>query len=153
MARPGGVPAHQRPPLPNGPGHGRPKGAKSKLTAAKVEEELRRLAMVDIGGIFEKADKAQLAKGRMVFRLKDINAMPPELRVCIASVKVRTENLTAGDGAQDTTVEIKLWDKVKALELCARYLKMLTDKQEVQLTVDERTTRLLAARARAGDSE
>lgn len=145
MANPKPKTAH----LKRDAGPGRPKGSKNKLTAARVEEELRRIAMVDIGGIFEKADRAQLAKGRIVFRLKDIHTMPPEMRVCIASVKMRRENLTAGDGTQDETVEVKLWDKVKALELCARYLKMLTDKQELSLTLDERTARLLAAEARA----
>lgn len=129
-------------------GPGRPKGSKNRLTAARVEEELRRIALQDIGGLFAKADPDHLKKGRLVFRLKDIAAMPVEMRACIASVKVRTENLNAGDGTQDSTVEVKLWDKVKALELCARYLKMLTDKQEIQVSVDELTARLLRARDR-----
>jgi hypothetical protein len=83
--------------------------------------------------------------------LRNIDEMPEELRRCLGSVKVRTENLTAGDQKQDTTVEVRLLDKVKALELCARSLGMLKDKLEV--TTNEDNLALLdeaKARARQG---
>jgi len=49
---------------------------------------------------------------------------------------VRTENLTPGDDAQDTTIEIKLWDKTKALELGARANGWLKDKTEITMPED-----------------
>jgi hypothetical protein len=116
------IPKDQRPPLPNGPGHGRTKGAKSKLTRERVERELRYLALSDPKALFDR-----VAKGKREFKLREIHAMSEEMRRCIASVKVRTENLSSGDDAQDTTVEVRLWDKTKALELCARALGMLKD--------------------------
>ena len=39
--RPGGNP--DRPPLPNGPGHGRTKGSKNKITRERWEQEVRAL--------------------------------------------------------------------------------------------------------------
>jgi hypothetical protein len=122
--RPGGNP--NRPPLPAGGGPGRPKGSKNKLTKERVERELRYLALSNVAALFDR-----VAKGKRVFKLREVHAMPEEMQRCIASIKVRTENLTAGDGEQDTTVEVKLWDKTKALELCARSLGMLKDKVEI----------------------
>ena len=120
-----------RPPLPNGPGHGRTKGAKNKLTRARVEQELRVLALTNTAALsFERLKKAN-GKLRTTFTLREVHAMPEEVQRCIASIKVRTENLSAGDDKQDTTVEIRWWDKVKALELCGRALGMWKDKIEV----------------------
>ena len=104
------------------PGPGRPKGSKNKLTRERVEQELRFIALSDPIALFDRS-----AKGQRTFTLKDIHDMSEEMRRCIASVKVKTENLTAGDDSQDTTVEVRLWDKTKALELCARSLGMLKD--------------------------
>ena len=102
------------------PGSGRPKGSKNKLTRERVEQELRVVAMTN-------AARLMFGNGKRKFTLREIAEMPEELQRCIASVKVKTENLTAGDDAQDTTVEIRLWPKVQALELCARSLGMLKD--------------------------
>src|ERR1019366_3820729 len=88
--------------------NGKPKGSKNKLTRERVEQELRYLALSDPLALFDR-----VAKGQRTFQLREIHAMSEEMRRCIASVKVKTENLTAGDGAQDTTVEVRLWDKTK----------------------------------------
>jgi hypothetical protein len=106
--------------LPNGPGHGRTKGSKNKLTRAMVENELRVVAMTN-------AARLMFGTGKRKYTMREIAEMPEALQRCIASVKVKTENLTAGDDAQDHTVEIRLWPKVQALELCARALGMLKD--------------------------
>lgn len=143
MPNPNGPPKDKRPPLPNGPGHGRTKGAKTKLTRERVEQELRYLAFSDPVELFERAHGKQ-----RVFRLRELSAMAPEVRRCIASVKVRTENLAAGDGEQDTTVEVKLWDKTKALELCGRALGMFKDKVEITVP-EELVSRLDRAKLRA----
>ena len=122
-------------------GPGRPKGAKNKLTRERVERELRYLALSDPIAMFDR-----VAKGKRTFKLRELHEMSEEMRRCIASVKVRTENLTAGDGEQDTTVEVRLWDKTKALELCARSLGMLKDTLVVE-GLDARKERLRRALA------
>ena len=127
-------------PLP-GRGPGRPKGSPSRLTRADVERELRFLATSNILDAF----KGDLRVKR--FTLRELRDMPESFQRCISSIKVRTENLTAGDGQQDTTVEIKLWDKTKALELCARALGMLRDHVVIE-GLDDRKARLRAALAR-----
>ncbi len=137
--RPGGNP--DRPPLPNGPGHGRTKGAKSKITRERWEREVRFLAFSDVAQLFDR-----VAKGKRTFTLREIRDMPEEIRRCIASVKVRTENLTAGDEAQDTTVEIKLWSKTDALQLGARANGWLKDVVQVE-GLDVRKERLRKALA------
>ena len=144
MARPGGNP--DRPPLP--PGKGRPKGSKNKLTRERVEQELRVLALTNTAALSFERLKQPNGKLRTTFSLREVHAMPEDVQRCIASIKVRTENLTAGDGAQDTTVEIRWWDKVKALELCARSLGMLKDKLEISAP-EELISRLDRAKVRA----
>lgn len=104
-------------------GPGRPKGSKNRLTRERVEEELRRIALFDPRELFE-----HLHGNKRVFTLREIKAMPAEVAACIASIKVRTENLTAGDKAQDTTIEIKLWDKMTALTLCAKHFGWTEEK-------------------------
>lgn len=127
-------------------GPGRPKGSKNKLTRERVEQELRYLAFSNIIQAFEGVHG-----NRKNFTLREIKAMPEEFQRCISSVKVRTENLTAGDDATDVTVEIKLWSKDKALELCARSLGMLKDHIVIE-DLAARKSRLRSALTRRNDS-
>jgi len=145
-----GNPHPKRPPLPHERGlknPGRTPGSKNKLTRERVEQELRYIALSDPIRLFDRT-----AKGQRTFTLREIHAMPEEMRRCIASVKVRTENLTAGDDAQDTTVEVRLWDKTKALELCARALGMLKDHVVIE-GLDDRKARLRSALQRLQEPE
>lgn len=139
MSRPGGNP--DRPPLP--PGKGRPKGSKNKLTRERVEEELRYLAFSNIVDAFDG-----IHGNRRTFTLREIRKMPESFQRCIQSVKVRTENLTPGDDAQDTTIEIKLWPKDRALEMCGRALGLFKDRIEMSAP-DELLSRLDRAKERA----
>jgi hypothetical protein len=136
-----------RPPLPNGPGHGRPKGAKNKITKADWDREVRFLAFSDVAQLFDRVHK-----GARTFTLRQIHEMPKAIRACISSVKVKTENLTAGDGEQDTTVEIKLWSKTEALQLGARANGWLKDKVEISAP-EEMLSMLDRAKARAKKAE
>lgn len=64
--------------------------------------------------------------------LKPIHDMPEGIRRAIASIEV--EELWEGRGDERRQVgvlkKIKLWDKVKGVELMARKNKMLVDRQE-----------------------
>jgi|SRR5437773_611919 len=120
-------------------GPGRPKGSKNKLTVERVEEEIRRIALMDPLALFGRVHGT-----RRRFTMREIADMDPEIRACIASVKVKTENLTAGDDRQDQTVEIKLWNKNQALELCAKHFKWIADKETTVIldaTIEDRLTR------------
>ena len=128
-------------PLP--PGKGRPKGSKNKLTRERVELELRHIAFSNIIDAFENVHG-----NRKKFTLRELKAMPEEFQRCISSLKVKTENLTAGDDKTDIVVEIKLWSKDKALELCARSLGMLKDKLEISAP-EELLSRLDRAKLRS----
>ena len=129
------------------PGPGRPKGSKNAITREEWDREVRFLAFSDVAQLFDRVHK-----GARTFTLRQIQDMPPEIRKCIASVKVKTENLTAGDGEQDTTVEIKLWSKTEALQLGARANGWLKDKLEVSAP-EEMLSLLDRAKARARGSE
>ncbi len=62
--------------------------------------------------------------------LLPIHALPKHARRALSSVKVSKKNLTAGDGVTEDVVEIKLWDKNRALETLARHLGMIVDRSE-----------------------
>ncbi len=117
-------------------GPGRPKGSKNKLSKERIEEEIRRIAFLDPARLFFGTDSRGRIRVKRTYSLREIADMPEEVRACIASIKVRTENLGGTDGHQDETVEIKLWDKGRALELAARCFGMLRDKVDVNVTGD-----------------
>lgn len=133
--------------LQRGGSPGRPKGSKNKLTRERVERELRHIAFSNIIDAFENVHG-----NRKKFTLRELKAMPDHFQRCISSVKVKTENLTVGDDSQDIVVEIKLWSKDKALELCARSLGMLRDHVIIE-GLDDRKARLRAALTRRDDVE
>jgi hypothetical protein len=131
MANPGGTPAN----LLKGGYHaginGKPKGAKSRWSRERWEQEVQWLAGSNLINAFEGVHG-----NRRTFTLRELRAMPESMQRCISSVKVRTENLSSGDGKQDITVEIKLWDKTRALELGARANGWLKDNVTVSISED-----------------
>jgi phage terminase small subunit len=84
-----------------------------ELSADRVLEELRRVAFSDIVDIFDEAG-----------HLRAVHELSPEARATIASIKVTKTNLTSGDGMEDV-VEVKRWDKLKALEVLAKHFRLL----------------------------
>jgi phage terminase small subunit len=99
----------------------------AEVTAAEVVRELWRVANSDIGNFF--TDNGSL---------KRFQDMTPEQRRAIASVDV--DELFEGVG-QDReqvgeTKKVKLWDKVRALEILAKKFKLLTDRVEVGVADD-----------------
>jgi phage terminase small subunit len=93
--------------------------AAADLTAIRTLEEIRRLGFSDIGALFTDAG-----------RLKPLHELPPAARACIASIKTTKKNLTVGDGTQEDVVEVRLWDKLRALEMAAKHFALLTERLE-----------------------
>ena len=81
-------------PLKTG-GPGRPKGSKNRLTRERVELKIKRLALSNIIEAFERVHG-----NRRSFTLRELRDMPEDFQRCVASVKIRTENLSAGDDKQ-----------------------------------------------------
>ena len=87
----------------------------------RIIREAARVALSDIGQIFD-------AKGHLL----PVHRLPPQVRAVIASVEVTKRNLEAGDGEQEDIVRVKLWDKLKGLDLLFRHLGLLKDRMEIE---------------------
>ena len=110
--------------------------AAADLSAARVLEELRRIAFSDITGFFNDAGQ-----------LKTFGDLTAEQRGMLASTETLVKNVAGGDGHTDTVLKMKVWDKLKALELLAKYFNILTE--HLHLTAgDELVERLQRARKR-----
>lgn len=93
--------------------------AASDISAARVLEELRRLAFSDVRALFDDAGN-----------LKPLTALTPDESAAIASLEVVIKNAAAGDGHTDTVHKIKCWDKVRSLEMLAKHFALLTERLE-----------------------
>lgn len=89
------------------------------LTASRVLEEMRRLALSDVRALFDQQGN-----------LKPLHTLTAEESACIAGVEVVIKNAKAGDGVTDTIHKIKVWDKPKTLEMLAKHFGLLTEKIE-----------------------
>lgn len=108
--------------------------ARITFTADQVLEELARVGFSDMqdfikidegGAIYAiRLDSLAEGKSRIIKKVK-------EKRV-IRTTK-GTESNPDGDQILDSTYEFELCDKVKSLELLARHLGLLHDKQEIDL--------------------
>jgi phage terminase small subunit len=92
---------------------------RADLTAARILEELRRLACFDPRSCFTEAGN-----------LKPLHLLTDEQASAIASFEVVKRNLTAGDGAVDTVYKVRFWDKTRALELLAKHFGLLVERLE-----------------------
>lgn len=110
--------------------------ASAELSAARVLEELRRIAFCQPGGFVDE-------NGNHL----PIHKLPPEQAAALASFELVLKNAKAGDGVTDTVLKMKAWDKVKALELLAKHFKLLTEVHEIR-DEDKLLALLDAGRAR-----
>ena len=94
---------------------------RAELTADRVIEELRRLALVDARSFFDDHGN-----------IKPVSELTAEQGAALASFEVLIKNAEAGDRKQDVVHKLKLWDKVRALELLAKYFKLLVDRVQVE---------------------
>ena len=92
----------------------------AELSAARVLEELRRLALIDARSFWD-------AEGR----LKKPSEWTAEQGAALAGFEVLIKNAKAGDGQIDEIHKIKLWDKTRALEALAKHFDLVKDRIEV----------------------
>lgn len=107
------------------------------LTAARVLEELRRVAFVNAKAYWTADGDA-----------KHPRELTLEEGAALAGFEVLIKNAKAGDGVTDTIHKFRLWDKVKALEILAKHFGLLVDRVEI-VDAQQRVQRLQAARTRA----
>ena len=98
----------------------------AELSAARVLEELRRLALVDARSFWD-------AEGR----LKKPSELTADQGAALGGFEVLIKNAKAGDGQTDEIHKIKLWDKTRALELLAKHFKLLTEVHEHRLSLED----------------
>lgn len=98
--------------------------ATGELSAARVLEEIRRCAFVDLRGFFDE-----------VGNLKPIQALTPDQGSALASVEVVIKNAKAGDNHTDEIHKLKLWDKPRNLEMLAKHFGLLTEKLDVHAKI------------------
>lgn len=95
--------------------------AVADLSAARVLEELRRMAFIDLRSLFD-------ADGN----LKAMKDLTLEHGAALASFEVIKKNAAAGDGVTDIVHKFKVFDKVRILELLCKHFALLTEQVQLQ---------------------
>lgn len=90
------------------------------LSAARILEEMRRLALNDTRGFFDELGN-----------LKPMKDLTAEQGSALAGVEVIIKNAKAGDNQTDEIHKIKLWDKPRALEMLGKYFGLLKEQMNV----------------------
>ena len=83
-----------------------------EIKAVDVLRNVQNVAMSDIRQLFTEAG-----------HLRSIEDLPPAVAAAISSVEVVTKQ--AGAGQVDYVAKVKLWDKMRALELLVKYLQLI----------------------------
>ena len=96
------------------------------LSAARILEELRRLALVDSRSFFDETTG----------KLKPIKDLTAEQGAVLASFEVLIKNAEAGDNHVDTIHKLKFWDKTRALEMLAKHFALLAERLEISAEVE-----------------
>ena len=60
----------------------------------------------------------------------------PEMGQQVSKIESVVKNVAAGDGHVDTVLKISIWDKMKALEQLAKHHDLITQRFDVNMTVD-----------------
>ena len=104
---------------------------KVDLSAERVLEEMRRLALGDVRGLFDESGD-----------LKPLHTLTEAQAAMIGGFEVVIKNAKAGDGHTDTIHKVKVWDKTRALEMLGKHFALLTehvvvhDSEKFQRTID-----------------
>ena len=105
---------------------------RSQLTATRVLEEMRRLALSDMREYYDAAG-----------HLKTMAQLTAEQGAALSSVESVRRNIDSADGETDTVWKVRLWDKLKALEMLGKHFALLTERVSVE--ADEKLLALLAS--------
>lgn len=117
----------------NPPG-GRPKGVQDAKTIARQEARAKRLAEIGLSAQAVVDELALLAFANLqdAFdesgNLKPIHLLSREQASAIASLEIIKKNAEAGDGKTDVVHKVRVWDRVKSLEILAKYFGLLKDQ-------------------------
>ncbi len=109
----------------------RQKLAKVGVTAARVLEELQCVAFSDVRDLFD-------ANGKM----RPLHTLSPEQSAAIMSGEIIIKNAEAGDGHQDKVLKVRYWDKLKALELLCRHLRLLEPEGQPAVVLQQLVIRI-----------
>lgn len=116
-------------------------GKRAEVNEDWIVERLRRIAEAELGDVlvFDEDGTPSL----------DMSKMSAEMRYALTGVRVRKYNQGRGEDASPV-VEISptMADKLRALEMLAKYLGMFTDKVEITAD-DDLMARLVEGRKRA----
>ena len=135
----------------------------AQVAAAIAEKQKERSERTQVSSDDVVQELALHAFGRMgdfyardTGRMLEVHEMPPEVQARLASVKLTRERThTASDGVDETTVneatiEFKIWDKIRSLELLGKHLGMFTERVAVSSDVSLlEVTRAIEAKERA----
>lgn len=99
----------------------------AKLTAERVLAELSLHSFANVQDLFDEQGN-----------LRPIHTLTREQAACISSLEVIKKNAQAGDGQTDIVHKVKVWDKIKALEMLAKHFALLTEKVEHSGGIDVR---------------
>jgi hypothetical protein len=105
---------------------------RAELKAERVLEEIRRVAFCDARQFFDEQGN-----------LKPFSELTAEQGSALAGFEIIKKNAEAGDGQTDTVHKVRLWDKVRALELAARYFGLINDGVHVAVNVGEEIAKAL----------
>ncbi len=90
---------------------------KTGVTAERVMLELQRLAFSDLRQLFTPEGE-----------LKPMRDLTDDQAATVASLEVLKKNVAAGDGHIDTIHKLKVWDKLKALEMLSKHFGLLIER-------------------------
>lgn len=120
----------------NGKHGGRPEGSKSAQTLERERARAERLAEIGLSAKAVVDELAILAFANLqdAFdgdgNLKPIHQMTREQAAAIASLEVIKKNAEAGDGKTDVVHKVRVWDRVKSLEILAKHFGLLKEQLE-----------------------
>jgi hypothetical protein len=93
--------------------------------AARVLEELRRIAFADVRFFSDAAGN-----------IKAVSQWNEEQSSAISRIETIRKNTAAGGGVVDRVLRIRYCDKLRALELLCKYFNLLTERLELNFSVD-----------------
>jgi phage terminase small subunit len=97
---------------------------RTQITADKILQELLLIARSDISKAFNKDGS-----------LKPIHEIPEEVRRAISGVETLDVMVPGGKGAKNRVSKLKFWDKVAALGLLGKNLRLFVDQVELKGTI------------------